>query len=159
HVRQRFRGLLFRPLERRFYRKVRTILATSPHYVEGSTFLQAHRDRVIVLPHGIDAQPFLEPSVQDRQDANWIRRRYQGPLWLACGRLTYYKGLIHAIQALARMPGSLVIVGDGPERIRLEAEVRRLGLSDRVFFLGTVPRVVPYYHAAFAFLFPSNERS
>ena len=29
HVRQRFRGLLFRPLERRFYRKVSAILTTT----------------------------------------------------------------------------------------------------------------------------------
>src|SRR5438094_477235 len=35
HVRQRFRGLLFRPLERRFYRKVSAILTTSPPYAAG----------------------------------------------------------------------------------------------------------------------------
>src|SRR5437899_2769322 len=159
HVRQRLRGLLFRPLERQFYRKVHAILTTSPPYAVGSSFLQAYMDRVMVLPHGIDSQPFLEPSLEDRQEANRILQRYQGPLWLACGRLTYYKGLIHAVRALPHLPGTLLIIGDGPERGRLEAEVRRLSLSGRVFFLGTVPRVVPYYHAAFAFLFPSNARS
>lgn len=159
HVRQRFRGLLFRPLERRFYRSVSAILTTSPAYATGSTLLQAYIDRVMVLPLGIDAQPFLEPSLKDRQEANRIRQRYPGPVWLCCGRLTYYKGLIHAVRALSKLPGTLLIIGDGPERGRLEAEAARLRLTDRVFFLGTVPRVVPYYHAAFAFLFPSNARS
>jgi rhamnosyl/mannosyltransferase len=159
HVRQRIRGALFRPLERRFYRGVRVILATSPYYLAGSHFLQAHASKVVIFPMGIDSRPFSEPSVGDRQEANRIRQRYRGPLWLTCGRLTYYKGLIHAVRALSKLPGTLLIIGDGPERGRLEAEVARLDLRDRVVFLGTVPRVVPYYHAAFAFLFPSNARS
>jgi glycosyltransferase involved in cell wall biosynthesis len=159
HVRQRFRGLLFRPFERRFYRSVRGILATSPHYAAGSDFLRAYMDRLMVLPHGIDSTPLLEPSLQDRQEANRIRHLYPAPLWLACGRLTYYKGLIHAVRALPHVSGTLLIIGDGPEKARLEAEVGRLGLDRRVVFLGSVPRVVPYYHAAYAFWFPSNARS
>jgi glycosyltransferase involved in cell wall biosynthesis len=159
HVRQRFRSRLFRPFEQRFYRNVLAILATSPHYAAGSTFLQAHVDRLRVLPHGIDARPFLEPRLEDRQEANRIRHHYQGPLWLACGRLTYYKGLIQAVRALRDVPGTLLIIGDGPEKARLEAEANRLGLDRRVVFLGSVPRVVPYYHAAYAFWFPSNARS
>jgi rhamnosyl/mannosyltransferase len=80
-------------------------------------------------------------------------------LWLACGRLAYYKGLIHAVRALAKVRGTLLVVGDGPERPRLEVEVQSLGLDRRVIFLGTVPSVVPYYHAAHALWFPSNARS
>src|SRR5437762_5055171 len=44
HVRQRFRGLLFRPLEQRFYRKVYAILTNSPPYAAGSNFLHALLD-------------------------------------------------------------------------------------------------------------------
>ena len=159
HVRQRIRAALFRPLESRFYRKVDRILATSPSYVGGSAFLQSQSDRLMILPHGIDARPFLEPSLEDRQEASRIRRQYQGPLWLACGRLAYYKGLVHGIRALTKVRGTLLIVGDGPERPRLETEVQGLGLERRVIFLGTVPRVAPYYHAAHALWFPSNARS
>jgi len=78
---------------------------------------------------------------------------------LACGRLAYYKGLIHAVRALTKVRGTLLIVGDGPERPGLEAEVHGLGLDRRVVFLGSVPRVAPYYHAAHALWFPSNARS
>jgi rhamnosyl/mannosyltransferase len=159
HVRQRIRAALFRPLESRFYRKVDRILATSPLYVGGSAFLQSHSDQLMILPHGINTHPFLELSTEDRQEASRIRRQYQGPLWLACGRLAYYKGLVHAVRALAKVRGTLLIVGDGPERSRLEAEAQGLGLDRRVIFLGTVPRVAPYYHAAHALWFPSNARS
>jgi rhamnosyl/mannosyltransferase len=159
HVRQRIRAMLFRPLERRFYQNVKVILATSPLYVDGSSFLRTQIDRLIVLPLGIDSRPFLEPNLEDHQQSFEIRRQYQGPLWLACGRLAYYKGLIYAIRALTRVRGTLLVVGDGPERPRLEAEARGLGLDRRVIFLGTVPRVVPYYHAVHALWFPSNARS
>ena len=44
----------------------------------------------------------------------------------------------------------------------LQAEAKRLGVDDRVDFLGNLPHyldVVPYYLAADAFWFPSNARS
>jgi rhamnosyl/mannosyltransferase len=159
HIRQPFRGALFRPVEQRFYKKVSTILATSADYFSGSSFLQKYAKRVRLLPLGIDAQYFLEPGLQDRQESVRIRCQFQGPLWLACGRLVYYKGLVYAVRALSGVRGTLLIVGDGPERLRLEAEVRRLGLDRRVIFLGNVRSVVPYYHAAQALWFPSNARS
>ncbi len=159
YVRQRIRALLFRPLERWFYRKVDKILATTPAYIAGSPFLRSQTERLIILPLGIDSRPFLEPSLANRQESARIRQQYQGPLWLACGRLVYYKGLVHAIRALARVRGTLLIVGDGPERARLEAEAVGLGLDRRAIFLGTVSSVIPYYHAVHALWFPSNARS
>ena len=53
----------------------------------------------------------------------------------------------------------MLLVGDGPDQRALQAEARRLGVRDRVVFLGHVPRLVPYYLAADAFWFPSNARS
>jgi glycosyltransferase involved in cell wall biosynthesis len=158
-IKQRVRRTLFRPLERRFYRRVQMILPTSPKYVGGSSFLQSYADRLHVLPLGIDLSPYLDPSAEDRAEADRIRNRQAGPLWFSCGRMVYYKGFEVAIQALAQVPGTLLLAGDGPARSRLEAEAKRLGLVDRVIFLGAVPRVLPYYLAAEAFWFPSNARS
>jgi rhamnosyl/mannosyltransferase len=159
HVRQLIRGMLFRPLERRFYSRVRAILATSPVYAASSPLLVALGSRVRVVPLGIDLEPLLHPSEDDRAEAERIRAGHAGPLWLACGRLVYYKGLCNALQALVRVEGTLIIVGDGPERAALEAEAGRLGVAGRVSFLSRVPSLVPYYLAAHAFWFPSNARS
>jgi rhamnosyl/mannosyltransferase len=159
HVRQVIRGMLFRPLESRFYSRVGAILATSPAYAASSPLLLALRSRVRVVPNGIDLDPFLHPGEDDRAEAKRIRAEHAGPLWLACGRLVYYKGLTNALHALREVEGTLIIVGDGPERASLEAEARRLGVEGRVSFLGQVPSLVPYYLAADAFWFPSNARS
>jgi glycosyltransferase involved in cell wall biosynthesis len=58
--------------------------------------------------------------------------------WLAVGRLEPQKDYPMLLAAMARVPGStLSIAGDGSLRAALEAEVRELGLGDRVRFLGT----------------------
>jgi rhamnosyl/mannosyltransferase len=158
-IRQRIRGALFRPIERLVYRQVRAIMPTSPLYAAGSRFLRPYADRVQVLPHGVDLEPFLNPSDDDRLEAERIRGRHEGPLWLGCGRLVYYKGFQNAIRALAQVRGTLLLIGEGPDQRSLQNEARRFGVRDRVVFLGLVRRVVPYYLAADAFWFPSNARS
>ncbi|CAN5913743.1 glycosyltransferase [soil metagenome] len=158
-IKQRVRRVLFRPLERLAYRRVRAILPTSPAYAAGSPFLQSYHDRLYVLPLGIDLAMYLEPAAADRAEADQIQAAHAGPLWFSCGRMVYYKGFEIAIRALSQVRGTLLLAGDGPARPRLEAEAGRLGLADRVVFLGAVPRVLPYYLAARAFWFPSNARS
>jgi glycosyltransferase involved in cell wall biosynthesis len=161
-VRQKVRAALFRPIERSVYRRVAAILTTSPPYAEGSAFLRPYRDRVRVLPHGIDLAPYLDPSPSHVAESRAIRGRYAGPLWLGCGRMVYYKGFSNAIRALADVPGTLLLSGDGPDAPALRAEAEGLGLADRVAFLGNLPHyldLIPYYLAADAFWFPSNARS
>lgn len=162
-VNQRLRAALFRPLERLAYRKVRLILPSSPTYPGGSPFLRAYTDRLEVLPMGIDLEPYLNPSAEDREQAAHIRDELGGggPLWLGAGRMVYYKGFVNAIRALTGVEGRLLLIGDGPDAPRLRDEARRLGVGNRVNFLGSLPYldIIPYYLAADAFWFPSNARS
>ena len=60
-----------------------------------------------------------------------------GPLLVGAGALIPRKGHELAIEALADIPGAtLILVGGGPERARLEALARARGLESRVRFLG-----------------------
>lgn len=163
-IRQKVLGPLFRPIERIAYRRVDAILPTSPTYSQGSSFLRSYTDRLQVLPHGIDLEPYRAPSAFDRERARALRAQYagDGPLWLCAGRHVYYKGFLNAIRALTRVRGRLLLVGDGPDQPLLRDEVRRLGLGDRVIFTGALSDslgLVPFYLAADAFWFPSNARS
>jgi len=163
-IKQKVLGPIFRPIERLAYRMVRAILTTSPLYPHGSTFLRSYADRLHVVPHGITLQPYSNPSPEHQEQAARIRAKYasDGPLWLCAGRHVYYKGFLNAIRALTRVRGHLIVVGNGPEQTRLKEEVRQLGLEQRVTFTGALDHyldLVPYYHAADAFWFPSNARS
>ncbi len=73
-----------------------------------------------------------------------------GPLFLMVARLTAWKGGDYLIRAMAALPGThLVIAGDGPMRAEWEHLAGNLGVSDRVEFLGQVPRdELPLYFRA-----------
>ena len=59
------------------------------------------------------------------------------PLLLVLSRMHPVKGIDTILQALVRVPGAyLWLAGDGPERAAYEALAAKLGLADRVRFLG-----------------------
>ena len=77
------------------------------------------------------------------RDTGLIRRRFalgNSPIMLTVARLVPHKGLDMAIKALALSPLDLryVIVGDGPDRERLETIAREAGVADRVIFAGAL---------------------
>lgn len=167
-VKQKVLNVLFGPLESLLYRRVRRIMPTSAPYVEGSAFLKRYPERVAVVPMGLELEAFMQPSEAERRQAQELQKKYGVPLWVACGRLIYYKGLHTALEALRDVPGTLLIIGDGPERTSLEKMAANLGVADRVVFVGELPyhmdsrgnaALVPYYWAATALWFPSNARS
>ena len=160
-VKQRLCRLLFSPIERACYDRARLVLTTSPPYIAGSSLLRRCAGRVAVLPIGLDLEPFLNPSPEVVERGDLLRSSHPGPLWFACGRLVYYKGLETAMHALRSVPGTLLIAGDGPMRTRLERLAARLDLKGGVRFLGKMPRdedLIAHYLAADAFWFPSNSR-
>ena len=57
------------------------------------------------------------------------------------GRLTRQKAMHVALDALAHVPATqLTVIGDGPDRARLERHARDAGLNGRVRFVGSLPR-------------------
>jgi glycosyltransferase involved in cell wall biosynthesis len=77
---------------------------------------------------------------------------------LAVSRLTEQKGLDVAVRALVSLPDDtvLVVLGDGPERARLEHLAHDLGVDRRVFLLGRVPDVAAWLHRASVFVHPAR---
>lgn len=105
---------------------------------------------------------FHENGVAESLFGERPRRPPGDPLRLLfVGRLVPYKCADVVIDALNQLPpelkAALTIVGDGPERPRLEDQVRRLGLADRVRFAGWTPHaeIADHYRRADVFCFPS----
>ena len=87
-------------------------------------------DKIRVHHTGIDLDGF-------RPDAG---ERGESPLLIIVGHLIPRKGQEIALAALAQIPeATLLLVGDGPDRARLERSVRQRGLTGRVRFLGARP--------------------
>jgi rhamnosyl/mannosyltransferase len=161
-IRQRLLRHVIRPVEDVVYRRARSILATSPRYVDGSDVLRAHAAKVEVVPLGIESSSWSSP---DDADVRRLRERIDlddgEPLWLSVGRLVYYKGLSTAVQALARVPGRWLVVGSGPDQSALRAQAERLGVARRITWSGELSggELKAAYQLATALWFPSNARS
>lgn len=57
------------------------------------------------------------------------------------------------------LPSTLIMVGDGPERLDAEREARELGISEDVRFLGRLDTVAPILAATDLFVLPSQSES
>ena len=94
----------------------------------------AHWSKLEIAPLGVDPSAFGPRPF----------REHPSPFQILCvGRLVPAKGqhiLVDAVAALVRAGHDvrLRLVGGGPDRASLEAQVRRLGLGERVVFEGVV---------------------
>ena len=118
-----------------------------PNYYIANSRLVARRIKKIygreafVIPPPIDVQRF--------EMANEV-----GDYYLVLSRLMPYKRIDLAVEACKRANRRLIVIGDGPDRARLEKLA-----DDRIEFLGRQPDSIVNYYAARcrALLFPGEE--
>lgn len=118
-----------------------------------------------LLPPGVDAERFrveIDPTIA-RERFGLTGR----PVVLSVSRLVKRKGQDVLIRCwprvLRRFPeAALVLVGDGPQRVRLERLAAGLGLGGSVIFAGSVdmddPLLPALYAAADVFAMPARSR-
>jgi glycosyltransferase involved in cell wall biosynthesis len=131
------------------------VVAVSQTLKDKLTNLGVAPSSISVLRNGVDLQRF---GPRDRE-AIRARLDLHGTVWLAVGNLVELKGVHITVAALAQQPETtLLIAGEGPEEKRLRQLAERLGVSDRVRFLGTIPqdRLCEYYNAADAMVLASS---
>jgi len=168
----RQQGILraYNPLLWRVLRGADRIIATSPNYIRTSPYLSRLADKCVVIPLGIELEPFLRLSgVAGEQGGRGellppsapLLPRPSAPLLLFVGRLRYYKGLQYLLEAMREVEAHLLVVGSGPMEQPWKKLARELGVADRVTFVGEVPddELPAYYHLCDVFVLPASERS
>jgi glycosyltransferase involved in cell wall biosynthesis len=116
------------------------------------------RDKLAVIPNGIDVARYAATARADLASLGLTAGRQA---IVAIGRLHSQKGLdwlLHLTPRLfSRLPDhDLLLVGEGPERPRLETLARSLGVSDRVHFAGFRPDVPAILRASRLLVLPSR---
>ena len=111
--------------------------------------------------NGVNVDRFCPLRADERQALRsamgWDGKRIIGFV----GRLVRDKGISYLLQALSELPNDagppyhLAIVGDGPERVGIEAELRSRGLRARVSLLGNRNDVARLYPLLDLFVLPS----
>jgi glycosyltransferase involved in cell wall biosynthesis len=117
-------------------------------------------DRITVQHNAI--KPSLPPSEEAVMAArNEFPTAAGVPILLMVSRLSHEKGHTDALRAVAILKARaikchLVIVGEGQERVTIEAERERLKLMDSVTLTGHKDDVRPYFATSSLFLMPSH---
>jgi phosphatidylinositol alpha-1,6-mannosyltransferase len=146
------------------------LLASATKFIAISDFMGqflieqgADPNRVAVVVPGVNPV-YLE---QDDEGAELVRERYglRGKkVIVTVSRLVERKGQDKVIEAmpaiLDAVPDAVyMVVGDGPDRPRLEGMALRLGIEDQVIFVGSVPydEAPSFYSASNVFAMPNRE--
>jgi glycosyltransferase involved in cell wall biosynthesis len=147
----------YRPLVDACLRRSAAVVAATRRLVETSDLLRPHAPKVALIPYGVDVETYRREAADPGRVAE-IRRRYGTPLVISVGRLAYYKGHEHLIEAARGLDASVLIVGDGPERERVEALVRG---APNVHLAGEVGErdLVAHLAAADCFVLSSTSRA
>jgi glycosyltransferase involved in cell wall biosynthesis len=115
------------------------------------------RGRLLVIANGVDTGRFSDRSSRDIVRAG-LGVAPDGLVLIVVAKLYRQKGHSVLLEALAsaELPtnAQILLVGDGPERARLESEAGRLGLG-RVLFLGNRPDIPQLLAASDLFVLPS----
>jgi glycosyltransferase involved in cell wall biosynthesis len=155
------RTAVFREVERVLARSSDVLIAVSPEVrdelVDAGV---APREKFAVIRLGIPLEERLGDATagldyrglygigQDAFVVGWV------------GRMTGVKdtdAVLEIVRATRRLgvDAILVLVGDGPDRGRLEERAHELGIARSTYFVGYQPEVAGYYRLFDAFLLPS----
>jgi len=161
-VRQKKLLKVYRPFLDKFLARADRIVVWSPQLAANSPFLRDHQHKITVIPGGIDTARFNRTETTTAAAAE-LRKSIsaEGPVILFVGRLVYYKGVNYLLDAMARVDGTLVLIGDGAEMEALKEQARNLGLADRVRFFPDVDdaQLTLFYQASDLLVLPSCERT
>jgi len=114
-----------------------------------------------VIPTGINFKMFSNASV------DFIREKYQiskeSKILLYVGRMSKEKNLDILLDSFPMIifdyPDTyLILVGEGPERKKMEKKVKEIGINDKVLFVDSQPynEIPNFYKGSDLFLFPSK---
>jgi glycosyltransferase involved in cell wall biosynthesis len=129
------------------------VIAVSAALKDAMVALGISPDKIAVIQNGVDSERF---HPMDRADA---RRQLglpeSGRVIVSVGALLRVKGHSFLIDAFAKLAARhtdlrLYLVGEGKSREELEAQIRTLGLADRISLVGSKPndQLSAWYSAA-----------
>ncbi|MCD6404953.1 MAG: glycosyltransferase [Planctomycetes bacterium] len=161
-----FKKLLAHFLIKRFANHCDAIITPMPSTEEYLRNLGVSA-QIETIPTGINIEDYKQWSPQQVQT---LRDQYTAPgerLLISVSRMAKEKNLDFLIAGLAKVnkqtpiPFKCLLVGEGPEKKRLEEKAAALGIQDQIVFTGTLTphEVVRYYLAADLFVFASTSET
>lgn len=183
-VRQKKLMKFYRPIMKQFLKRADKIIVATEGHIKGSAELRGFREKCVIVPFGVDrevekaADQYVKLNssqydtrsddilgsinIEENQISN-TKQKEELIRFLFVGRLVYYKGCKHLLEAFSNLRGKveLNIVGTGPLEDELKEMAIRLGIKSKVHFHGSVTDDELYkcYEKCDVFVLPSIEKS
>lgn len=140
------------------------IISPSEYYINESRFLGKYRDKIVVIPNGINVDEF-DIGYSKEECRQKLDLPINGEILLFLGGLSPRKGpdiLLKAMSKILRdIPNAKLVFVGGGMREELEALSKRFGVDEYIKFAGFVEEELKplYYKAADVFCLPSVMKS
>ncbi|ENL0180125.1 glycosyltransferase [Escherichia coli] len=159
-VKQKKLKMLYMPLQQWLLKRADAIITTSPVYGEFSDDLRKHKNKIKIIPIGINPENYKV----DTNIVKKIHEQYKGKkIIFSLGRLVYYKGFEYLVESAKFLPDDYIILigGNGEEKQKLLELIQRYKLEDKVKLLGFIrhEELSSYFAASNVFCLPSIEKS
>ncbi len=158
-VKQKFLSKFFVGQTKRLLMRADKIVATSPDYIDGSSFLTEYRRKCIVIPNCIDKDRLMVTDYVNEKTLK-IREQFSGKIiCFTIGRHVEYKGIRYLIEAASKLNDNIKIIigGEGPLTSSLKSSVR----NENIEFVGRLSNedLAAYFNSCDIFCLPSIARN
>jgi glycosyltransferase involved in cell wall biosynthesis len=127
------RTLLF--IERILFRSFTRVVAQSNYHRNMlKNVCHVPEQRLIQVPNGINIYEYSQEEIESAR-----RKLPEGLKIGSSSRLVSWKGVEFGIKGMKHINGSYIVIGDGPERGKLEKLAKDEGVAHKVVFLGRLP--------------------
>lgn len=136
-IRQTVLKRFFAPQNKQLLKRADKVIATSPNYIEGSSWLQSVKEKCVVVPNCINVERMkITPEIEKRA-AEIRQRNADKTICVAVGRHTEYKGFTYLIQASKLLDDTfrIYITGTGELTEKLHTEAAG---DNKIIFTGRI---------------------
>ena len=147
-------GIMLTPSLSQYWKKLPYLTDAHNRFVLTEYMKQELEDGALsstVIPNGVDTELYFPADVKESFKTK--------PTIICVGRLVKSKAIDDAIRILSKVVAkypnvNLLVVGDGPEREKLESLAKTLDVQDKVTFVGKIEpdAVCSYYQRSHVFL-------
>lgn len=144
------RARVYNQADRWSLRRAPAVLTVSQPFAAELNRMGVSRERIHVIHNAIDAE--WGRGIRNREATAALRATLaiaEGQkIVLIVGRLSREKDHLTLLDAVAGLPVHLLIVGEGPERAKIEEYILAKGRAASITLTGQVPSAEPYYALA-----------
>lgn len=145
-------GLLYSPIRAYLYARmwmialnsVKRLIVSSANQKNYYSKLLSSNNIYSIIPYGISRKELMEIEETEFSLLTSLKNRYT--VIGSCGLLIRRKGFFQLLEFLRLNESyALILIGDGDQRLELEAKVAEYGLGKRCVFLGFKSNSIDYY--------------